>query len=245
MSSTAVETSPADGTPTNSSFSLQELQDRLDVLWIIYLSHLDAYTSSQKAVQQHMRSGFFSLSRANFKARPGMRYGQDNFHQRAVATRRVQVGRDRDGSAGGAVRWEVRRHVPGVADANDGNAMNGHGPAAVGLQQPSPPATPDSEDAKSKVTPDDSDPSSAERSRKEDGGAAKTIKPKPPLESDPLRWFGILIPQELRSAEASFSSVIDDSLADAVNAGRAMRETEAEIRKLRKEIRKAEKATKG
>lgn len=89
-------------------------------------------------------------------------------------------------------------------------------------QQPTPPATP---------APTDEEPSPA--SEKEE---AK------PASQDPLRMFGILVPPSLRSAQTSFSATFDAPIAEAVNAARALRDVETDIRKLRKAIKKARKS---
>lgn len=100
-------------------------------------------------------------------------------------------------------------------------------------QQPSPPSTP---------LPSNVDLSTGETVDHE--GTVDEPKSSAPEERhlDPLRWFGILTPRELRSAQASFSSVMAKPLEQAVDATRGMREIEAEIRKLRKALRKAERA---
>lgn len=68
---------------------------------------------------------------------------------------------------------------------------------------------------------------------------------KAPVVIDPIRWFGILTPSSLRSAQQSFASTLleQDVTCKAVNAARGLRDVEAEIRKLRKVIKKSEKAT--
>ena len=76
---------------------------------------------------------------------------------------------------------------------------------------------------------------------------------------NPLRWYGVLVPPELRKAQSAFSAMLgspphaeekdivargDESspLTNAVNAARGLREVEVEIRKTRKAVKKAEKA---
>ena len=244
MSFTTDAVSIRDDTRNDAAPTLSDLHDRLDSLWISYLRHLDAYTTAQKTLQQHMRSGFFSLSRANFNARPGMRYGRDYFHDRAVAMRRVEVTQDDDQGSDGRLRLSVVKRLSVSDDERNDDAAEKDGPTREGLQQPSPPATPDFGDDQTKTASDQYTGNLDATEEKYDGSEAKQAKSKLPLEADPLRWYGILVPQELRSAQASFSSAVDEGIAGAVNASRAMREVEIEIRKLRKEIRRAEKAAK-
>lgn len=212
------------------------MHDRLDSLWILYLRHLDEYTSAQKALQQHMKAGFFSLSRANFTARPGMRYGKDYFHDRAVATSRTKT-LDSEDEGGSRPTLEIFKW----ADWSDAGK---HGGSEEAVQQPSPRATPEPSDTQESIPASDSEPSNDEKEKIGEDERQKSSQSKPPLAADPLRWFGILVPQELRSAQASFSTGVCENMVQAINSSRAMRETEAEIRKLRKDIRRVEKAVK-
>jgi len=59
---------------------------------------------------------------------------------------------------------------------------------------------------------------------------------------DPVRWFGILVPRELRAAQASFTFAVNEPVVRAVNSVREMCYIESEIRKARKALKKAEKA---
>lgn len=216
--------------------SLVHLHDRLDSLWIFYLRHLDEYTSAQKALQQHMRAGFFSLSRANFTARPGTRYGKDYFHDRAVATSRIKVLENENEN--------VSRPTLEIFQWVDWSNAEKDGGSEEAVQQPSPAATPEPSDTTESIARSDPEPTSNEDEKYSEGERPRTSQLRPPLEADPLRWFGVLVPQELRSARASFSTGVCDVVGQAVNSSRAVREIEADIRKLRKEIRRAEKARK-
>ena len=215
--------------------ALVQLHDRLDALWTSYLSHLDAYTEHQKLLQKHMSSGFLSLAKANFNARDGVRrYGKDYYHHRAVATKRVNITEseaENEKPGVNILRWTPPKHDEGEeSDAAVEVEKVGEKDEEV-TQQPSPPSTPDN--------------STSQEARNLNDKQSSVRNPaKTPLESDPLRWFGILVPPALRSAQTSFSSAVDNAIAEAVNAARAMRECEVEIRKLRKEIRKAEREAK-
>ena len=227
--------------------TVSDLHDRLDALWISYLRYLDVYTTAQKALQQHLRSGFFSLSRANFNARPGMRYGRDYFHERAVASATVTVTREDAGDSDN-ITMTVRRHPQPIYAQKDTIPVEKQTATVEGRQQqqpPSPPARPSPRDHTTNGSLDDDNAVSAETNENVDEPEPNSSESKLPLEADPVRWFGILVPQELRSARASFSEAMDDGVPKAVNAGRAMREIEAEIRRLRKEIRRAERAARG
>ncbi|KAF2861431.1 hypothetical protein K470DRAFT_269770 [Piedraia hortae CBS 480.64] len=60
-------------------------------------------------------------------------------------------------------------------------------------------------------------------------------------EKDPIKWFGILVPRDLRSTQASFRRIVLNDVTEAVNAAAEMRALEREIRRKRKEVRKADR----
>jgi coiled-coil domain-containing protein 115 len=225
-----------------SNPNLGELHDKVDSLWISYLNHLDAYISAQKLLQKHMKAGYMSLAKANFEARNGVRkYGQDYYHDRAVATKRTVISHP-GGEAPLAlsiVDWKSS-----LAEDEEGSEMpvkvekTGEGEEDV-TQLPSPPGTP--EPAEADVSTKDDDQADGEES-KGDQMAGKSLA-KLPLECNPLKWFGILVPAALRSAQASFLAAVEEAVLESVTASRAMRSVEVEIRKLRKDIRKAERGS--
>jgi hypothetical protein len=55
---------------------------------------------------------------------------------------------------------------------------------------------------------------------------------------DPLRWFGILVPPALRSAQSNFASAIDISVPRLTMVARELRDQEIEIGRVRKQIKK-------
>jgi hypothetical protein len=211
--------------------TLEELHDHLDSLWTAYLNYLDAYASAQKLLQKHMSAGFLSLARANFNSRDHIRrYGRDYYHEHAIATRRAIISVD---NATSKPSLEIAQWSPSATESE----IDSEAPVEVEKtgeneedvkQLPSPPGTPEAEPHQSD-SDQDTTPSEKET--------------RVPLPSDPLKWFGILVPQALRSSQASFCAAVDEAVADAANAAKGTRSTEAEIRKLRKEIRRAEKET--
>ena len=220
--------------------NLSALHDKLDILWTSYLEHLDLYNSAHSLLRKHMQAGFLSLARADFEARTGVRkHGKDYYHERAVATKRIAISPP-DGQAAPTLSVVGWRSLS-VEDYEDGELLvevdkTGENEEDV-TQIPSPPRTPEpiEEDARTK----DNDKADGEQTEA-DQMARKSVA-QLPLEGDPLRWFGILVPGSLRSAQASFLAAVDDAGAESVTAAKAMRNVEVEIRRLRKEIRRAEK----
>ena len=63
------------------------------------------------------------------------------------------------------------------------------------------------------------------------------IESKPPT-SDPLKWFGILVPPALRASQNSFKNAVTEKITFLANLSNEMRSTEIEIRRVRKKIKK-------
>lgn len=206
--------------PVSEHGTFLELHDRLDALWTQYLQLLDDYTTAQASIQKHLAAGFFSLTQANFQS-SGRRYGRDYYDDRTVATVRTKA------SDGGLEILKI--NLSGRDEGKEATSMKA---ADEPDQLPSPSPTPEPEE---KVTSDGTA-----------GNATTTERPdeKASPMIDPIRWFGILTPSSLRSAQQSFTSTLleQDVTAKAVGAARGLRDVEAEIRKLRKVIKKLEKA---
>lgn len=57
--------------------------------------------------------------------------------------------------------------------------------------------------------------------------------------TDPLKWFGILVPPTLRSSQQSFKGVVREIIPALANAANEMKEIEIEVRRTRKKLGKA------
>ncbi|EMC98211.1 hypothetical protein BAUCODRAFT_105339 [Baudoinia panamericana UAMH 10762] len=207
------------------------LHDELDHLWERYLHQVDRYQQAQKELQKQLSSGFLSLAQAN-KSVSRNRFGQNSYDLRMKATRVCSLMPE-DHESGLVQVAVVSRTCNGERKIQTETAVE------EPKQQPSPPATPapeHSEDAvrndiHGRTTSGESDPDQSLTSHAENY----------PWKHDPLRWYGVLVPRELRIAQASFAQAIVTPVADVSNAAKHMRALETEIRKLRKAISKAEK----
>ncbi|CAK4034908.1 Hypothetical predicted protein [Lecanosticta acicola] len=227
------------------------LHDQMDALWTRYLHFLDEYTSTQETIKKELSSGFFSLTQANFQS-AGRRYGQDYYDDRAVASLRFRVVEDDEHQALQIVKTLSENTTDETSNSTkpekEGEAIDATSRAGNRLKEEptqllSPSPTPEPETA----VPGDH---SAPPDNKTEHG--DSVSPDGNSESkvdvhDPLRWFGILVPPTLRSAQKSFSSAIGDEcgVAKAVNAARGLRDAEVQIRKLRKVLKKAERGLQG
>lgn len=67
-------------------------------------------------------------------------------------------------------------------------------------------------------------------------------KHDPPSDSakptDPLRWFGILVPPALRTAQSTFVAAVEGSVPQLASVARELRRQEMEIGRVRKQIKK-------
>lgn len=242
-----METPEPEIPPATKELSLAALENRLDELWETYLGLLDHYTKAQEAIKTHLNSGFLSLAKAQSNAPLGRRYGQDWYDDRMKSSRRVHVSNDNDDDDG-IISTGLQRLVishdsdsPGCGEKVSEKDLEVERKDSEPTQQPSPPGTPEPESKEELVEDEKSD-------------QEKKTKPV-----NPLRWYGILVPPELRKAQSSFSMVLDNPssseaspgttldftdspLTRAINAARDLRDTEVEIRKVRKAVKKAEKA---
>jgi coiled-coil domain-containing protein 115 len=145
------------------------------------------------------------------------------------ATRRCEIADGQEGQLSLSIAPVSHAESSAQSSAAEKPRKEGEQPR----QQPSPPATPEP----SQLDRSTSDPP---KETPEDKAEKQPSEPQRSL-PDPIHWFGVLVPRELRSAQTSFTLALAGGMAEAVNATRALREVEAEIRRTRKGLRKAEK----
>lgn len=70
-----------------------------------------------------------------------------------------------------------------------------------------------------------------------------TIKPKRPRKkfhsSDPITWYGILVPPSLRSAQKSFTEAVDNGIPELATVVAKMRAVEKEVDEVRSQLKSA------
>jgi hypothetical protein len=204
----------------NNGIGVEELRDQLDALWEKHLILLDSYRQAQQQIARHFSTGFFDLAQATFKSTTRVRYGQEYYDDRMQATTRFETSVDNQGT-------------PRLA-------LN------VGAT-PSPSTEPANTESTSNEKSPDSDKSSDEKEQ-ENKAEEREHEDKPDDKEkahnkvrDPIHWYGILVPPSLRSCQKSFISAIDDPIIHAANSAQALHRIDIDIRKLRKDIKKAEK----
>ncbi|KAF2405223.1 hypothetical protein EJ06DRAFT_468898 [Trichodelitschia bisporula] len=190
-----------------------QLMLELDHLFEQYLELLDQYQTERIKLSTTLSSGFLSLAQANFSSTLGRRYGQDYYDERMQALRTVYV-LPSNSKLGGEDGEKVT--IEGVPPHSEKPARNGiDDTAEPSVAEPSKPAC--SEDEKE-------DPHLGRR---------------PSV--DPIRWFGILVPQPLRTAQAHFTEAVVGPLPRIASLAKKLRALEIRIGRTRKAIKKLEK----
>lgn len=111
--------------------------------------------------------------------------------------------------------------------------------------------TPDTEPPDIGPPPNDN-PNSKEKNEKstttEDSSSTPehpetTLKPKHPRKkfhsSDPITWYGILVPPSLRSAQKSFTEAVDNGIPELATVVAKMRAVEKEVDEVRSQLKSA------
>nr|POF05426.1 hypothetical protein CFP56_69452 [Quercus suber] len=214
---------------TRHEQDLLVLHDALDDAWAKYLNCLDVYQEAQIELGKVM-------SAANFTSTDRRRYGRDYYDERMKASRRyhfVEPPKNSELKAQIASPGLKPILVTSLVDGNDSTAESspdetGHHP-------------------EQQITTRD-DVVDAKKPKDERQGKASEPNDEGPDESDakvqlrnPITWYGILVPQQLRVAQTSFSTAMSDTALKLFNAATELRDREAEIRTTRKSIRKLEK----
>ncbi|KAL2000659.1 hypothetical protein VTN02DRAFT_2786 [Thermoascus thermophilus] len=244
--SEAPEASPKPAGPSS------DLLQSLDVLLERYLQLLDHYQKFQAKLGKQLSLGFFSLAQANYFSSPGRRYGEDYYDERMKATRKISLQKpSRSSSFDGTheTDWESSgsnrpcnygysfKIEPGFTDHATEEIKGGNGTAEPPVTSPQSQPL-DSETVHQIVT--GIEPSSASQQPaimepKSSSGPAslkKTLRP-----SDPISWYGVLVPPSLRSAQNSFTVAVEVCVPELASIVTEMREVEGKVNELRSKNR--------
>ena len=92
-------------------------------------------------------------------------------------------------------------------------------------------------------TPEETSPAETASSEPSDTAETETTPVRKPKSvskkfhsSDPIHWYGILVPQSLRRAQASFANAIDHQVRDLATTTVEMRALERQIDQLRRRL---------
>ncbi|KAL6233576.1 hypothetical protein BDW75DRAFT_185752 [Aspergillus navahoensis] len=236
-----------------------DLLESLDTLFEKYLDLLDKHQRLQGDLASKFSSGFLSLAHANYTCPPGRRYGVDYYDERMKASRRVilqlpsstdkidsnaELERPLDTGASfkGIISIEVtsssdkEEHADADESSEPDEKALGQEPLKDGGNNNDDDDVNDDNDAV-ETTATLQRPSETSETEPE---AETDAKPGPirriPRTLDPIRWFGILVPPSLRSAQKSFTEAIEGSLSELAGVVVEMRTAEKEISRLRREL---------
>ena len=113
--------------------------------------------------------------------------------------------------------------APGVPTPSDDDTIE---------ESPLPEEASENDPTKDHPEEDSNTPTAA----KEEGQKSDSEKPSPP--PDPIRWFGVLVPPALRSAQKSFVTAVEGPVIELFTLERDMRQHEIEIGRVRKQLKK-------
>ncbi|KAK7731342.1 hypothetical protein SLS57_001278 [Botryosphaeria dothidea] len=239
-----------------------KLEAALDELLKRYLLLLDQYTQARQQLSSDLSSvgsaplvhdperemanlnqqSYISLAQANFNASNRVRYGQDFYDERMQALRRVTV----EEKESTPIRT-IRLVDPPAESTDKKKTASSKAKSAEEYKSEETTDTVSASIAKLAINTEiDTQSSSAEKLAPDAGKEKKdkadnkeskegSQKARP---DDPIRWFGILVPPALRSAQSTFVKTVEGPVPKLVNLAAEMRELEIEIGRTRKAIRK-------
>ncbi|RDW86180.1 uncharacterized protein DSM5745_02822 [Aspergillus mulundensis] len=224
-----------------------DLLESLDALLEKYLHLLDKHQRLQNDLASKLSSGFLSLAHANYTCQPGRRYGADYYDERMKASRRVILQhplssnrKDSKAEVEGqpqtdapverifAIEFTSRGGEDEQTDKYESSESNGKAPEQE-LEQDRKSNNP----VETTTTPQPlSDSSDAEP----EADAKSEPRRRAKRSCDPIRWYGILVPPSLRSAQKSFTEAVEGSLPELAGIVVEMRAAEKEISRLREDL---------
>jgi len=210
---------------------VDELRDQLDALWEKHLTLMNSYHQAQQQIARHFSKGFFALAQATFKSTSRVRYGQECYDDRMQATTRFEASVDNKDVSHLALKLNDTPSPSTKDSTKDSN-------------KESTEKSPDSKKNHNGETQEDKADEQEERdnAKGQEQEAKSDDKEKAHNKvRDPLHWYGILVPPSLRASQKSFKSAIHDPVIDAANLAQALHRVDMDIRKLRKDVKKAER----
>ncbi|KAL4783024.1 hypothetical protein BJX76DRAFT_331042 [Aspergillus varians] len=225
-----------------------DLLESLNALLERYLHLLDKHQRLQSELASRLSSGFLSLAHANYTCPPGRRYGADYYDERMKASRRVIL---QPPSSDGKRTYNIELEDPGQTGAPSGQIF-----AIVSAT-----SSDEEADMGDRPKPSESNEIALEQELSDDvedddpvetTGASQTSSNSPvadleadtktefvkrtPRTLDPIRWYGILVPPSLRSAQKSFTEAVEGSLPELAATVVEMQAAEKDISRLRKKL---------
>ncbi|KAE8360715.1 hypothetical protein BDV27DRAFT_134040 [Aspergillus caelatus] len=230
-----------------------DLLQSLDTLLERYLHLLDRHQKLQAELATTLSSGFLSLAQANYTCPPGRRYGADYYDERMKATRmvdldpptsstkNVEASSVNESSDESTKRGEFKRIFAIKVPTSDGAEEPSELTRGENQSHSSDVSTLECEgpEKKSDAKAEDSTTSSDSPGAQEPAETKPRSSEKKPRSSDPIRWYGILVPPFLRSAQKSFTEAVGGPLPELASVVVEMQAVEKEVKRVRKKMDQA------
>ncbi|KAH0524527.1 hypothetical protein TsFJ059_007027 [Trichoderma semiorbis] len=198
-------------------------QQHIDSLLERYLNLIDEYSRLREELSKLQAGVFQNIARANFTGERGMRYGQDHYDERMRALRVLDIAPGGDDvpvftvkSLNSPVDDEGQKEEEKRESGSDGDKAD---------TQENSEANPEVEQS-----PEDQGEDKAKEEEK--------IKTKE-MTNNPLRWFGILAPAPLRTAQTLSIQAVEQVIPRLISVNAEMEHVEIEIRRARKKRARA------
>ncbi|KAK9343721.1 hypothetical protein V1522DRAFT_412315 [Lipomyces starkeyi] len=211
----------------------------LDRLLFSYCELLDQYQAIQDRLSSSFTDGFINLAKANYESRT--RFGKDYYHGGMTASKILTLNEKEftplyapDTQVEYTQLALVDVPLPSVEDAADvGGAEKVDASATTTStateENPVRRRRPDEEKPDSTQEPED-DKKKAEAEQGEPKlPAPKARKQKIPLNRDPIRWFGVLVPFSLRKSQNNFTEAVSE-IANLLSIVNQLRALEAKVK---------------
>ncbi|KAI9374676.1 hypothetical protein BJX61DRAFT_274500 [Aspergillus egyptiacus] len=244
------ETPEAELKQLNIADSAPDLLESLDTLLERYLRLLDKHQKLQSELASKLSSGFLSLAHANYTCPPGRRYGADYYDERMKATKRVAL--QAPASLVGEIDNIAEQGQAPQTDASSEQIFSIVPATLTGEEE----CDTDDKVGTASLEGEAEEPKVADCSREDDaldsttesekesdpGNAEPAVDTKPksvkrnPGALDPIRWYGILVPPSLRSAQRSFLEAVEGTVPELASVAVEMQAAEKDISRLRMEL---------
>ncbi|KAK9367664.1 hypothetical protein V1509DRAFT_625875 [Lipomyces kononenkoae] len=226
-------------TPPQGAEGEEELTDpstlpsSLDRLLFSYCELLDQYQATQDRLFSLFSDGFLNLAKANFESR--IRFGKDYYHGSMTASNILMLD-EKEFTPLYAPETQVEYtqlslvDVPLPTSSIEDTAKMGDAEKVHASTRTTSTATEEKALRRRKAgneKPEVADAGEEKLQDVEPPAPAKVRKSRIPLNQDPIRWFGVLVPLSLRKSQGNFTDALTEiiNLLSVVNKLRALEAT--------------------
>ncbi|KGO71270.1 hypothetical protein PITC_063510 [Penicillium italicum] len=220
--------------------ALEDSVQSLDTLLEKYLYLLDRQQKLHSSLAEQLSSGFFSLAQANFSSPPGRRYGPDYYDGRMKATRKISIESEQstEKSTNDPQEKEDSTALPGSEYTFSVDATPSHRSEKADENNETKASSPvlgGQLEASGESSPTETASSEPSENAETETTLVENLRPvsKKFRSTDPIHWYGILVPQSLRKAQDSFANAIDNQVPDLASTTVEMRALEQQISRVR------------